>query len=162
MNWLDIVIAILLVISIIGGLKAGIIKVLFTIAGLIIGVVLAGNYSGSLAERLGFISDARVANIVAFILIMLVVSVIAAVLAFVIKKIASAVLLGWVNHLGGAVLGLILGMIFAGALLTMWLKFSGDNSTITGSWLAAFLVNKFPIVMGFLPSQFDSVKGFFK
>jgi membrane protein required for colicin V production len=161
MNWLDIVIIIALAVSVFGGLKAGIIKVLFTIAGLIIGVVLAGNYSGALGDRLTFISDPNTAGIVAFVLIMVVVMIVAAILAFVIKKIASAVLLGWVNHLGGAVLGLILGMIFVGAILSMYLKFLGDNSTITNSWLAGFLLDKFPIVMGFLPSQFDSVRDFF-
>ena len=161
MNWLDILIAILIVVSIVGGLKAGIIKVLFTIAGLIIGVVLAGNCSGALADKLGFISDSRTAGIVAFILIMLVVMIVAAVLAFVIRKIASAVLLGWVNHLGGAVLGLLLGMIFCGALLSMWVKYLGITDAVADSALSGLLLDKFPIVLGFLPDEFDSVRSFF-
>ena len=161
MNWLDILVAVLIIISILGGLKAGIIKVLFTIAGLIIGVVLAGNYAGGLGERLTFISDPRTANIVAFIVILLVVMIIAALLAFIIKKIASAVLLGWVNHLGGALLGLILGMIFCGALLTMWVKYLGMNDVIADSWLADFLIDKFPLVLGLLPDEFNSVKNYF-
>lgn len=161
MNWLDIVIAIIIVVSIFSGLKAGIIKVLFTIAGLIIGVVLAGNYSEAIGNKLTFISNPDVAGIIAFIIIMAVVMIAASILAFVIKKIASAVLLGWVNSLGGAVLGLLLGMIFVGALLSMYLKFMGNTDTITHSWLAGFLLDKFPIVMGFLPKQFDDVKNFF-
>jgi len=161
MNWLDIVIAIFIVISVIGGLMAGLIKILFSIVGLIVGVILAGAYSGSLADKLTFISDIRTAEIVAFVVIMLVVMIVAGILAFVIKKVASAVLLGWVNHLGGAILGLFMGMIFAGAILIMYLKFLGDNDTITGSLLAGFLVNNFSVVMGILPSQFDSVKDFF-
>ncbi len=161
MNWLDILIAVIIVISIIGGLMAGIIKILFTIAGLIIGVVLAGNYSGALADKLTFIADPNIANIVAFIIIMLVVMIIAAVLAFVIKKVASAILLGWVNRIGGAVLGVFLGMIFCGALLAMWVKYLGISDVVSNSWLASFLLDKFPIVMGFLPDEFDSVKNYF-
>ncbi len=161
MNWLDILIAILIVVSVFGGLKAGIIKVLFTIAGLIIGVVLAGNYSEAIGDKLTFISNPKVAGILAFIIIMAVVMIGFSIVAFVVKKIASAVLLGWVNHLGGAVFGLLLGMIFVAALLSMYLKFMGNTDTITNSWLAGFLLDKFPIVMGFLPKQFDSVRDFF-
>ena len=75
MNWLDILIVIFIVVSVIGGLMAGIVKILITIIGLILGVVLAGNYGGSLADKLTFISDARTANIVAFVLIMIVVMI---------------------------------------------------------------------------------------
>ncbi len=162
MNWLDILIAVFIIVSIIGGLMAGIIKILFAVIGLIVGVVLAGNYAGSLADKLTFISDARTANIVAFIFIMIVVMIIAAVLAFVIKKIAETVLLGWINRIGGAVLGLFLGMIFVAAILTIYVKYMGINNTVENSWFAGFLLDKFPIVMGFLPKQFDSVRDFFK
>jgi membrane protein required for colicin V production len=161
MNWLDIVIAVFILISVFGGLRAGVIKVLFSIAGLIIGVVLAGRYSEALGDKLSFISDPNTAGIVAFVLIMLVVMIAASILAFVIKKIASAVLLGWIDKLGGAVLGLLLGMIFAGAILSMYLKFIGDTAVITDSALAGFLLDKFPIVMGFLPEQFRNVRDFF-
>ncbi len=162
MNWLDIVIAVILVISIIGGLMAGIIKILFTVAGLIIGVVLAGHFSGSLADKLTFIHDSQTANIVAFIFIMIIIMIIAAILAFVVKKIASAVLLGWVNRLGGAILGLVLGMIFMGAILIIWTKYSGINTAVENSWFASFLVDKFPIALNLLPKEFSSVKSYFQ
>lgn len=162
MNWLDIVIAVLLVISIVGGLMAGLIKILFTVVGLIVGLVLAGNYSGYLAERLTFISDARTAEIVAFVFILIVVMILAAILAFVVKKIASAILLGWVNHLGGAILGLLLGMVFIGAILAMYIKFIGFNDAIADSWLASVLVDKFPLVLSLLPERFNTVKSWFQ
>jgi len=161
MNWFDIVIIIALAISVVSGIKAGIIKVLFTLAGGIIGVVLAGRYSEGLADKLTFISDSSIAGIVAFAIILIAVMIVAMVLAFVIKKIASVVLLGWVDKLGGAVIGLIAGAIFCGALLAMWLKFQGDNDIITGSALASFLIDKFGIVLGLLPSEFQSVRNFF-
>jgi membrane protein required for colicin V production len=162
MNWLDIVIAVILVISIVGGLMAGVIKILFTVAGLIIGVVLAGHYSGALADKLTFISSAKTANIVAFILIMVIVMIIAAVLAFVIKKLASAILLGWINRLGGAILGLFLGMILTGAVLTIWIKYTGIHEVVGNSVLASFLIDKFPVVLGLLPEEFSSVRSYFQ
>jgi membrane protein required for colicin V production len=161
MNWLDILIIVAIVISVFGGLKAGIIKVLFTIVGLILGVVLAGNYSEAIGNKLTFISNPDVAGVLAFVIIMAVVMIAAAILAFVIKKIASAILLGWVNHLGGAILGLLLGMIFIGAILSMYLKFLGNTDVISNSWMAGLLLDKFPVVMGFLPKEFDAVRDFF-
>ena len=161
MNWLDIVILVVLVISVFSGMRAGIIKVAFTLAGGIIGVVLAGRYSEGLADKLTFISDSGIAGIVAFAIILIVVMVVATVIAFIIKKIASAVLLGWVDKIGGAVVGLFVGAIFVGAVLAMWLKFQGGNDVITDSALANFLVDKFGIVLGLLPSEFQSVQDFF-
>jgi len=161
MNWLDILILIVFVVSIIGGLMAGVIKILFGIIGVIVGVVLAGHFGGPLADKLTFISDARTANIVAFILIMVAVMIVAGLLAFIIRKAIETVLLGWVNRLGGAVLGLVLGMIFVAAILTVSVKYAGFGSSVENSWLAGFLMNKFPIVLGFLPKEFSSVRDFF-
>lgn len=162
MNWLDIVLIIVLVISVVMGIRAGVIKVLFTLVGGIIGVVLAGRFSDSLGNKMTFISSASTAKIVAFAIILIVVMIIATVLAFVIKKIASAVLLGWVDKLGGGILGLVLGAIFCGALLTMWVKFQGGSGTVEGSAISRFLINRFPVVLGLLPSEFKSVKDFFQ
>ena len=162
MNWLDIVIIVLIVVPVFFGLKAGIIKMLFTLAGVIVGVVLAGRFSDSLAGILSFISDPGIAKVVAFAIILIAVMIIAVVLAKLIKWALSAVMLGWINHLGGAILGLFLGFVFCGAVLTMWIKFLGISDVFNQSLLAGFLLNCFPIVLGFLPSEFDSVRSFFQ
>lgn len=162
MNWLDIVTLILIIISAVIGLKIGIIKALFTAAGMIVGVVLAGRFSESLAGTLTFISDAGWAKVIAFAIILIGVMVIAWVLAAVIKKATSAVLLGWVNRLGGAVLGFVLGAFFCGALLTMWVNFLGIGGTVSDSALARLLLDGFPFVLALLPAEFDSVRSFFQ
>ena len=162
MNWLDIIILVIIAISTVIGLKVGIIKAFFAVAGGIIGVFLAGRFSGSLADRLPFISDHNVAGVVAFAVILIVVMIIAAILAVVIKWATSAVMLGWLNRLGGAILGVILGAIFCAAILTMWVNFQGISNAVSDSFLARFLVDKFPIVLALLPDEFDSVHSFFQ
>ncbi len=162
MNWLDIVILILIVIPTLIGLKIGIIKALFTVAGIIVGIVLAGRFSESLGGSLTFISDPGWARIAAFAIILIGVMVIASVLAAVLKKVVSAVLLGWVNRLGGAVLGFILGFFFCGALLSMWVNFLGIGSTVSDSALANLLLDGFPVILALLPAEFDSVRDFFQ
>jgi membrane protein required for colicin V production len=162
MNWLDIIIIVLLAVPAFIGLKAGIIKALFTAAGVIVGVVLAGRLSDSFAGALTFISDPGTAKVVAFVIILIAVLIVATVAAKLVKWAVSAVLLGWVNHLGGAILGLVLGMIFCGAVLTMWVNYLGISSVVEESVLAGVLLNGFPIVLGLLPAEFDSVRSFFQ
>ncbi len=162
MSWLDIILIIILIIPTLIGLKIGVIKALLSLAGIVVGVVLAGRYSDSLAGVLPFISDSGWAKIVAFAIIVIVVMIIASVLAAVIKWFASAILLGWVNRLGGAVLGFIVGAVFCGALLTMWVKFLGIGDAVAGSALANVLLDGFPIVLALLPAEFDSVRSFFQ
>ncbi len=162
MNWLDIVIIIGLIISLVSGIQQGLIKVLFTLVGGIIGVVLAGRYSDALAEKLSFISDPGIAGIVAFVIIVLAALIVATILGIIVKKIVSAVLLGWLDKLGGAVVGVVLGAITIGALLAMYIKYQGYNDVIFESALANFLLDKFGIVLGLLPSEFDIIREFFQ
>lgn len=162
MNWLDIIIIVLIAVPAFIGLKAGIIKALFTVAGVIVGVVLAGRFSDSLAGVLTFISDSGIAKVVAFAIILIAVMIIATVAAKLVKWAVSAVLLGWIDRLGGAILGLVLGMIFCGAVLTMWVNYLDISSVIEESIMAGVLLNGFPIALGLLPAEFDSVRSFFR
>ena len=160
MSWLDIVILVILAVAAFSGLKVGVIKVLFTIVGIIVGVILAGRFSDDLAGVLTFIDPAW-AKIAAFAIILVVVLVISGILAAVLGKLISLVLLGWVNRLVGALLGLIVGAIFCGAILAIWVKYLGIGDAVSGSALARFLLDTFPFVLGLLPSDFDSVRDFF-
>ena len=161
MNWLDIVIAVALIVPIFTGLRQGLIKAALSLAGLIVGVVLASNYYQELGGMMTFIPNENVANIAAFIIILVVVMIIAFVLAAVLKYTAKAVLLGWVDRLGGAIFGLFMGAIFMGALLSILVKFLGEG-LLTESVLAGFLLDKFPIILGLLPSEFDMIRDFFQ
>jgi membrane protein required for colicin V production len=161
MNWLDIVILVVLVIAAVMGLKMGLIKTVLLLAGIIVGVILAGHYSGPLGERLTFISSQGVAKGVAFAIIMLAVLAVAAIAAALLTWLTKIVMLGWVNRLGGAVIGLFLGALFCGALLAMWVHFLGMAQVITESAIAAVLLDRLPVVLALLPGEFDGVRSFF-
>jgi len=160
MNWLDIIIIVLLIVTLIGGFANGLIKSLFSLIGLVVGEVLAGRFYIALAGVLGFISNPSAARVVAFIIIFVVVMIIAAILGVIFTRMASAILLGWLNRLLGGVFGLILGAIFISAILAIWVKYAGGGSTVAGSALGQFLLQRFPIVLGLLPKEFDTVRQF--
>ena len=159
MNWLDFVIIAAIAIPTFIVLKIGLIKEVLSLAGLIVGVILAGCFYVPLSEQLTFIPQATVAKVVAFAIILIGVMIIAGVLAMVLKWITSVIMLGWVNRIGGAVFGLVLGAILCGAVLALWIKFFGAGEVITNSSLAAIL-SRFP-VLSLLPGEFDSIRSFF-
>ena len=161
MNWLDIVILVVVAIGTFWGLKTGIIKAVLSLAGLILGVILAGQFYAPLAEQLTFIPQAGVAEVVAFTIILIGVMVIATVLARLLKWITSLVMLGWVNHLGGAAFGFVLGATLCGALLAIWGKYFDIAEIISHSGLSAILLDRFPAVLALLPEEFDMIRSFF-
>jgi membrane protein required for colicin V production len=161
MNWLDIVIAVVLVINLLIGLKTGLIKMVISLVGLVLGILLAGHFYHNLGVRLTFISSAKAADIVAYVVILIVVLVLAGIVAGLLSKVASAIMLGWLNHIGGAILGLLMACFFVGALLAIWAKYAGSDA-ISGSFLAKLLLDKFPIALALLPKEFDNVRSFFR
>ena len=162
MNWLDIAILVIVAVAVFLGLRIGLIKAVLSLAGVIIGIILAGRYYVPLSEQLPFIPQAGVAKVVAFAIILIGVIVIASVLATLLKWATSVMMLGWVNHLGGAVFGLVMGALFCGALLAIWVKFLGIAEVISESSLAVILLDRFPMVLALLPSEFDTIRSFFQ
>ena len=162
MNWLDIVIIAVIAFSIFLGFRVGIIKAVLSLAGLIVGVILAGRYYAPFSEQLAFIPQAGVAKIVAFAIILIGVMIVAGVLASLLKWAASVVMLGWVNRLGGALFGLALGAILCSALLAIWIKFLGIAGAIVESILARILSDYFTVVLALLPGEFDTIRSFFQ
>ena len=160
MHWLDIILLVALVVPTFIGLRQGLIKAVLSLVGLIIGVILAGNFYGQFAGVFGFIDNPDIANVVAYVVILVVVLVIAAVAAKLLKTFIKVVMLGWVNNVGGAVFGFLIGAIFIGAILATWEKFFGPDM-LADALIAEFLLDKFPIVLGLLPEEFDVVRDFF-
>ena len=159
MSWVfDIIILVIIAIPTFIGLKVGIVKTLLIVVGGIVGIILAGRYS----DQLGAVfSDEAWAKVVAFAIILLAALLVASIIAKLVKWALSAVLLGWVNRLGGAVLGFILGAFFCSAILVMWVKYMEAGDIIQESALANFLIDSFPIALGLLPASFDEVRDFF-
>ncbi|MEE8318438.1 MAG: CvpA family protein [Dehalococcoidales bacterium] len=162
MNWLDVSILVIIGLATFSGLRTGLIKATFTLAGVIIGIFLAGRLYVSFAEQLTFIPQDNIARIVAFIIILGVVMVVAGVLASVLKWIASLVMLGWVNRLGGAIVGLIFGAFFCGALLSIWVKFLGISTPISESEMALLLLDRLPLALALLPEEFGAIRSFLR
>ena len=161
MNWLDIVIIVVAVLSGIWGLRQGIIKTAFGIAGLIGGIVLAGRYYGGLAALLSP-SGATWANIAAYAIILIATLVVASVIGNLVAKLVHIILLGWLDRLVGCVLGVFIGGLLCAAVLAIVGKYyPGTEAVISQSVVAKFLMGGFPLLLALLPGEFDFIRDFF-
>lgn len=161
-NWLDIVIIVAIGVTTFIGVRKGVIKIALTLAGLIVGIVLAGRYYAPFSQHLTFISQPSLAKVAAFAIIFIGVMLIATLLARLVKWAASAIMLGWVDRLGGGILGFIVGAMFCGAFLAMWVKFIGMPGAIAQSTIAPILLYQFPRVLALLPEEFGAIRSFFQ
>ena len=164
MNWIDIVVIIALAGAAFWGLRRGLIRMIFTLIGLVIGVVLALRYYASFAEWLSqYIATTRITEIIAFALILIGVFVAARVIASLLHRAISWMGPGWLNRLGGAIFGLVIGAIMVGALLAALVSFGFPQleTSLHDSAVAAWLLTRFPLVLALLPDEFDAVRSFF-
>jgi membrane protein required for colicin V production len=161
LNYVDIILLVLLAIPTFIGLTIGLIRAVLSLVGLILGIVLAGQFYEFLSAALSFISNEDVAKGIAFILILLAVIIIVSIVARLLSSLASAMLLGWVNRIGGAVFGFLTGVLVLAAILATWVNFFG-SSAIADSFIAAVLLDKLPLILNLLPEEFDAIRDFFQ
>lgn len=178
MNWVDIIIIIFLAILTILGLKRGLVKSLFPLAGIVLGIFLAGTFQNALADKLTFIDSESAAKIVAFAIVVVAVFLAATIVGSIMHGILRTVLLGWVDRLGGAVFGFALGWFICSAIVVLLARYvalpveipeflhlegiqQSIYSAIKGSTLATAQIDYFPVILGLLPDEFDAVKDFF-
>ena len=127
MNWLDIVIIALWGIGFFVGWRMGLLGTVFTTGGLIVGVLLAGRLSDNISELItDSVSSDTLATIIAYGIILFAVFIAAQVLRTVVKGVLKMVFLGWVDTVGSLALGLVMGVVLSGALITVLARYSSD------------------------------------
>ena len=186
MNWLDVAILFLLGVSIMLGWRTGLFNAAFLAGGAAAGVFVAGHISGPVSELFtnSLFSDS-LATVIAYAAITAVVFAAAQVLRGVLKRplhgMMKAVSVQWMDNLGGAALGVVLGLALTGGLITMMARLASDlpkeievvdlqgidrtelqtglNDSLTESALVpAYLEARHSIpgdAMGFVPDDFD-------
>lgn len=113
MNYIDIVIAVLLVVFGIAGLRKGIIREATTLLGLGLGLFGAFHFSDFTADKLmHYVEiDPKYLNLVSFILTFIVVAVLVNLLGRLVTSLVKAINLGFIDKLGGFVFGLAKGLL---------------------------------------------------
>jgi len=161
MNWLDIVIIVIVALFGLTGLWRGAIRTAFGIAGLVVGIILAGRYYQPFAALLSP-GGAIWAGIAAYAIILIATMIVAGVIGWIVSRLVHITLLGWLDRLVGGILGVGIGLLLVAALLAIVSKYlPGSVETISQSALARFLLERFPLLLALLPEEFDFIRDLF-
>jgi membrane protein required for colicin V production len=161
MNWFDIILIAVLVLSTVIGIWRGFISMIMPLIGIIIGVILAGLYAPTVGGWLS-IDNAEHAKWAGYAIILVGTLIVSIIFAVILTKFVHLALLGWLNRLLGGIFGLASGALLCAAVLAACVKYGLGTDFIQGSGIAQLMLDWIPGILVLLPGDFDSVKEFFQ
>jgi len=157
MNWLDIVIVLLVLISLLSALKKGfsreVVGLIAAIVGLLSGLWFYGSVGGFLRP---FVSSPAIANFCGFFLVFCGVLILGAIVGTLLTRLVKAAGLSWFDRFLGASFGLVRGLLLAIALVLAIVAFTpGDTAprSVIRSRLAPYLIDASHMVANMAPRE---------
>ena len=150
MNWLDIVILVMTGVAALIGWRIGLVHTALSIVGIAVAIVLAGDFFQDVAPLFERIVDSENgANVLGFLLVFVVVLLAAAIVGAIVRKVLAKLMLGWIDAVGGLVLGAFLSLVLVSAVLSVVDSFPilDLEETIAESVIGSFLVEDFDVVL---------------
>ena len=128
MNYIDIVLALLLVFSAINGFRKGLIVELASLAALILGIWGAIEFSDITSEFLieNFNMQSEHLNIISFVITFVVIVILVHVVGSVVNKMVETIMLGFVNKLAGLIFGILRSALILSVILVIFDKVDKD------------------------------------
>jgi membrane protein required for colicin V production len=112
MHYLDIIILIIIAASAVEGGIHGFVFEIFSLAGLLVGLLLAVKYFSLLASYLQFLSlSGWILNVISFLVILILVSALFRLVGRLLKKGLSKIFMGWLDHTMGVLFGIARGVV---------------------------------------------------
>jgi membrane protein required for colicin V production len=163
MNWVDITILVILAVSTLMGMFWGLIRQVIAFAGLIGGIMIAGRFYEPVASVLngdngsGLIADANWARIIAFVGILILFSLALGAIGSILRVVAKLLFLGWLDHLLGALLGLLMAITLITPVVVIATIFPvpGLSDAVRTSQVAHWFTGYAPVVLSMLPPEFQ-------
>lgn len=162
MNYLDIIIAIILLVFGIKGLRKGLIIEVVTLLAFGVGIYGAMHFSDFTASRLQDVMeiDPKYLNTVAFVLTFIVLVVLVNIIGRLVSKAIKSLNLGFFDKLGGFIFGAIKGVLLCSTFVLVLnnLQWTGiiKEEVRKNSFLYAYVEKTVP----YLYKGFDLVKGY--
>jgi membrane protein required for colicin V production len=164
MNYIDIIILIFIVLAVIKGFAKGFIISLTSLAGLVLGILFSIKYAGVLAVNLEsvFGNHSKFIYIAAYILCFALIVFIVHIIGKSIEKVMEIAALGFVNRIGGSLLGIV-KVLFVFSAIFYLLKIIDPKSQIIKpetkqkSFFYQPLEFMLPSTLPFLKTQIEKV-----
>ena len=167
MNAIDIAILVVIGLFATKGLIRGLVIEVFTLAGLLVGYIAALREMGTLSGFLGkhVQLPELVLNIVAFLIIFLAIVLIFRWVAGALRRIMKWTFIGWLDRGGGAMFGILKGLLIASLLLLVFsaIPFSDEmEDRQEASLLYDPVRSVAPAVFNFVKHAFPQTQDFYE
>jgi membrane protein required for colicin V production len=165
MNYIDIIIGIVLIVSAISGFRKGLIVEVASLAALILGIWGAIHFSGITTDLLIKYLNLKTdyLNIISFIVTFIVIVILVHVVGNVISNMVDTVGLGILNKFGGLFFGLLRAILFLSILLIVFDKIDNDVQIIPerakeSSTMYEPIKNVAPLIFPFINNWYEEHK----
>jgi len=130
---------VILAVAVLGGIKQGFLRSIFSLGGLLLGLVLAAWNYGRVASWLKpMVHERTIADAVGFLMIAIAVMVMAAIAGAILSRIIHKIGLGCLDRLAGAVFGLFQGALLVTICILVTLAFFPRAEWLTKSRLPRY------------------------
>ena len=157
MNWLDIILALILALSIAASFRKGLTREIIGLASVILALLLAIWFYGTAGAALApYVSSRPLANLLGFFVIFGAVWLVGAMASFILGKFLKVTGLSIVDHALGAVFGALRGVLISIALIMGIMAFSqGDRppEAIVRSRIAPYVTGAARAVSSLAPHE---------
>ena len=151
-NWLDIVLLVIIVITVVIGAVKGLIRQVIGILTVVLGLILAIKYYAYGAELFLFISDEVFSHLMGFFLIFLGTLLV----GWLINRFVAKAIKGpfrSLNHLLGAGLGFLKGILICGVIVFGFLVFPVSTKALDDSLLAPYSIRITKAAYNLIPQE---------
>jgi len=147
LNPVDFAILILVLLSAVQGLRTGLIRSVFSLAGLILGIIFASSHYKRFAIQLEpMVHSMAVAETIWFCLLVAAVMILAAVAGQLIYSAFHATGLGGLDRLAGLLFGLLQGAVLATVCIIIVAAFFPDTLWLTKAQLAKYFLSSTELI----------------
>jgi membrane protein required for colicin V production len=158
MNWLDIVLFIILLLSTISAARRGFTREVIGIAAAIVGL-LAGIWFYGLAGSflLPYVSSPQVANFIGFFIVFVACVIFGSIVTAIVHRLVKTVGLSWFDRLLGALFGLVRGTLMGLAVITALVAFAPAvapdtaPAAVADSRIAPYVLNASSFLVAIAP-----------
>jgi membrane protein required for colicin V production len=123
-NWIDISLALVIILSVFSGVRMGFVRTAIGFAATVLGLIFALQYYRAVAVTLHhYISQPGVANIVGFAIVFFGVTIVGAMITGMLARFIHSLDLVWLDRLLGGAFGLVRGLLFGTLLIWAMMAF---------------------------------------
>jgi membrane protein required for colicin V production len=158
LNWIDIAIAVCMLVGFIHGLLKGVIQEVFAVLALVIGLVGAQRVSTGAEAVTDRLSHPTAAKVLVFFLTFIVIALVIGFIGRLLSGLAKAANLKAIDRIIGGVVGACLVGLIIGAILKIGEEFGMDTGFLENSALAPHLMAAVSYLGSFFPRIKESIQ----